>query len=132
MGPVQPRVKLCLVCLSGHGLREGPGTFEVGYLLSGNPTNKECLEMVGYITKENARELLFLQVSLLNKVFCPFTKSDSQPFSPGLAGVAMWIPGMGPAFYLEAFGVGSSRRFSRRRVLLKVVGWGNNPEPQLP
>lgn len=69
-------------------------------------------------------ELLFLQVSPLNKVFCPVTKSDSQPLSPDLAWVDIWIPGVVPAFYLEAFGVRSGGRFSRRRVLLKGLGWG--------
>lgn len=57
------------------------------------------------------RELLFLQVSSLNKVFCAVTKSDSQLFSPGLAGIAMWITGVGPAFYLDILLLGRERDF---------------------
>lgn len=57
------------------------------------------------------RELLFLQVSSLNKVFCAVTKSDSQLFSSGLAGVAMWITGVGPAFYLDILLLGGERDF---------------------
>lgn len=77
--------------------------------------------------------MLFLQVPLLNKLFCPVTKSDSQLLSPVLAGVEMWIPGVGTAFYLEAFGFRSRGRFSRRWVMLKGAGEakGNDPERQL-
>ena len=50
-------MKLQLVCLSGRGLREGPGTFEVRYLCTGNTTSRECLGMGACITKENARRI---------------------------------------------------------------------------
>lgn len=80
------------------------------------------------------RELLFLQVSPLNEVFCPFTESDSKPFNPGQAGVDIWIPGAGPVFYLEVYGIMSRGRFSRTGVLLKVweVERQINPGSQAP
>jgi len=67
------------------------------------------------LPRRKLRELLFLQLSLLNKLFCPVTKSDSQLLSAILAGIEMWIPGVGTAFYLEAFGFRSRERFSRAR-----------------
>lgn len=66
--------------------------------------------------------MLFLQVSLLNKIFCAVTKSDSQLLSPVLAEVEMWIPGVGTAFYLEVFGFKSRESFSRGWAMLKGVG----------
>lgn len=43
------------VGLPGHGLRVGLGTVEVRYLCIGNTTHRECLGMMGYITKEKAK-----------------------------------------------------------------------------
>lgn len=50
-------MKLYWVGLSGHGLREGPGTSEVREVYIGNTTNRERLGMMGYITKENAKRI---------------------------------------------------------------------------
>lgn len=54
---MQPRVKPYLVGLPGHGLRLGLGTFEVRYLCIENTTRRECLGMMGYITKEKAKRI---------------------------------------------------------------------------